>query len=156
MRTMTSEPITLRPVGFVETAVPDEEIPFRRRDVVANVVVIPELTDALDGIEAYSHIFVIFWMHRVNTGEGLALRVHPRGRTDLPEVGLFATRTPHRPNPIGLAVVELLGRRENVLTVRGLDAFNGTPVLDIKPYDLYDRVETVRVPDWWLRLTGRA
>jgi tRNA (Thr-GGU) A37 N-methylase len=53
-------------------------------------------------------------------------------------------------------VVELLGRRQNVLTVRGLDAFNGTPVLDIKPYDFYDRVESVRVPDWWLRMTGHV
>ncbi len=148
--------ITLRPVGYVETAVPDELIRLRRRDLVANIVVAPELTPALDGIEAYSHLFVIFWMHRVDPRAGIELKVHPRGRTDLPEVGLFATRTPRRPNPIGLAVVELLGRRENVLTVRGLDAFNETPVLDIKPYDPYDRVEAVRVPDWWFRLTGQV
>lgn len=153
---MMEGPITLRPIGYVQTPVPDEEIRFRRREAVANVVVAPELTEALEGIEAYSHLFIIFWMHRIDPSAGIDLKVHPRGRTDLPRVGLFATRTPHRPNPIGLAVVELLGRRDNVLTVRGLDAYNGTPVLDIKPYDFYDRVESVRVPDWWLRLSGQA
>jgi tRNA-Thr(GGU) m(6)t(6)A37 methyltransferase TsaA len=153
---MTDPLITLWPVGYVQTAVSDEEIRFRRRDVVANVVVNPGLTEALEGIEGYSHLFIIFWMHRVEPATPVTLKVHPRGRTDLPPVGLFATRTPHRPNPIGLAVVELLGRRQNVLTVRGLDAFNGTPVLDIKPYDFYDRVESVRVPDWWLRMTGHV
>ncbi len=71
---------------------------------------------------------------------------------DMPLLGIFATRTPHRPNPIGLTLVELLRVEDNVVTVRGLDAFNGTPVLDIKPFDYWDMVEDVRVPEWWMRL----
>jgi tRNA (Thr-GGU) A37 N-methylase len=67
-------------------------------------------------------------------------------------MGAFAVRTNLRPNPIGLTVVELLKVEGNVLEVRGLDAFDGTPVLDIKPYDPWDVVKQVRVPAWWRRL----
>jgi tRNA (Thr-GGU) A37 N-methylase len=67
-------------------------------------------------------------------------------------VGLFATRTALRPNPVGLAVVELLKRRENVLVVKGLDAFDGTAVLDLKPYDSWDSVMNIRVPEWRKKL----
>jgi tRNA (Thr-GGU) A37 N-methylase len=71
---------------------------------------------------------------------------------DLPLIGAFAARTNLRPNPIGLTVVELLEVKDNVLTVRGLDAFNDTPVLDIKPYDPWDVAAEVRVPSWWRSL----
>jgi tRNA-Thr(GGU) m(6)t(6)A37 methyltransferase TsaA len=70
----------------------------------------------------------------------------------MPLLGVFATRTPYRPNPIGLTLVELLKIEANVLYVRGLDAFNGTPVLDIKPYDKWDVPENSKMPDWWMRL----
>ena len=66
--------------------------------------------------------------------------------------GVFAVRTMLRPNPIGLTVVELVGVDGNILTVKGLDAFDGTPVLDIKPYDQWDIVEEPKVPGWWLKL----
>jgi len=80
------------------------------------------------------------------------MKVHPRGREDMPLLGVFATRTSRRPNPVGLTLVELLKVEGNVLTVRGLDAFDGTPVLDIKPFDQRDMVEGARVPEWWMRL----
>jgi tRNA (Thr-GGU) A37 N-methylase len=67
---------------------------------------------------------------------------------DMPLLGVFATRTNLRPNPIGLTLVELIKAEGNTLTVRGLDAFDGTPVLDVKPYDFWD----AKVPDWWKRL----
>ena len=81
---------------------------------------------------------------------------HPRHRTDLPEVGVLSARGSQRPNPIGLAVVELLKREGSVLTVKALDAYHGTPVLDIKPYDSYDAISGIRVPEWWLIGTGRS
>ncbi len=146
------EPIALRPIGYVRTDVPDEEIRCRRREVRAEVVLDEDLAPALDGIEEFSHLFVLFWLHRVPPEETRRQKVHPRGRTDLPLVGVLATRGRSRPNPIGLAVVELLERSGPVLRVRGLDAYDGTPVLDVKPYDPYDVVPDPRVPAWWKQL----
>ena len=80
------------------------------------------------------------------------MKVRPRGRSDMPLLGIFATRTPHRPNPIGLTRVKLLNVERNVVTVQGLDAFNGTPVLDIKPFDNWDTTEDFKVADWWMKL----
>jgi len=147
---MEKESCHLHPIGHVEQTVGDAEVPRRRRDLVCDVVLSPELAPALDGIEEYSHLFVLFWLHRL-AGKTCRLRVHPRGREELPLTGVLATRSPHRPNPIGLAVCELLERSHNRLTVRRLDAYDGTPVLDIKPYDWYDRIERPKVPAWWLR-----
>ena len=86
---------------------------------------------ALDGIEEWSHIYVIFWMDRVATNGELRLH-HPRSG-----VGIFSTRAPIQANPIGLTLVELVDHKAGVIWVRGLDALDGTPILDIKPY-----------PDW--------
>ena len=72
------------------------------------------------------------------------MKVHPRGKIDAPLLGIFATRTPHRPNPVGLTLVELMKVERNVLTVRGLDAFDGTPIIDIKPYDYWDIAENAK------------
>jgi len=91
-------------------------------------------------------------MHEIPKKETKILKVHPRGRTDLPLLGVFATRTAFRPNPIGLTLVELLEVKNNVLVVRGLDAFDGTPVLDIKPYGSRDMVVGARVPEWHKKL----
>jgi tRNA-Thr(GGU) m(6)t(6)A37 methyltransferase TsaA len=146
------ETIVVRPIGYVRTDVPDEEIRHRRREIRAEIVLDEDLAPALDGIEDFSHLFVLFWLHRVPPEETQRRKVHPRGRTDLPLVGVLATRGRSRPNPIGLAVVELLGRSGSVLQVRGLDAYDGTPVLDIKPYDSYDVVPHPRVPAWWVQL----
>ena len=73
----------------------------------------------------------------------------------MPLLGVYATRTPYRPNPIGLTLVEVLEVKDNVITVRGLDAVDGTPILDIKPFDYWDTAENARVPDWWMRLERR-
>jgi tRNA-Thr(GGU) m(6)t(6)A37 methyltransferase TsaA len=150
---LTTESITATVIGHVRQPVADADIPRRRRELVATIEILDRYAPALAGIEAWSHLFVLFWMHRIVPGQG-PLTVHPRGRTDLPEVGTFATRGRDRPNPIGLAVVELVGREGPRLTVRRLDAFDGTPVLDIKPYDPYDALTDLRVPDWWRAMTA--
>jgi endonuclease-3 related protein len=117
-------------------------------EVVSEVVVDPSLVEALDGLDDFSHIIVLYWMHQAAPG-GLSLKVHPKGRREYPLVGLFATRSPYRPNPVGITAVRLLERRKNVLVVEGLDAFDGTPVLDIKPYvPQGDSVADARVPPW--------
>jgi len=143
--------IQMTPIGFVRSAFAEDGARISRREIVADIVVDPEYAEALDGIEGWSHLFVLFWMHKLD-GARCPLKTHPRHRTDLPLVGVLATRGRDRPNPIGLAVVELLKRERNVLTVRRLDAYDGTPVLDIKPYDSHDVFTELRLPDWWAGL----
>jgi L-fuculose-phosphate aldolase len=142
--------LVLRPVGVIRStfrdpadapgqgAMPDQE---------AEVVVDPAYLQALTGLRERvlpagesvcadepqrrktGKIVVICWMHRA---ERARLKVHPRGREDRPERGVFSTRSPHRPNPLSLHTVELLSVDGNVLRVRGMDAIDGTPVVDIK------------------------
>ena len=99
----------------------------------------------LQGIEDFSHILVLFWLHKSRKTE---IRIHPKGLKKLPRIGFLATRTPHRPNPIGMTVVKLLRRRGAQLHVEGLDAWDNTPVLDIKPYTRKDSVKKFRIPAW--------
>ena len=135
--------IEMKPIGFVIRTSPQEN--DRDRSLVARVVLDEALAPALDGIEDWSHIYVIFWMDRVGRKEEPVLH-HPNG------LGIFAARSPIHPNPIGLTLVELVKRKGNVLWVRGLDAYDKTPVLDIKPYPDWEQdlivVTDFRVPDW--------
>jgi tRNA (adenine37-N6)-methyltransferase len=145
----SQQQIVLSPIGFVETDAVGNEVKDKTR--ISKIILNTGLVEALDGIEGFSHVFVLFWLNEVN-GQHRALKFHPRGRVDMPLLGVFALRTNQRPNPIGLTLVELLKVEDNVLTVRGLDAYDGTPVLDIKPFDSWDNAEDHRVPDWWIKL----
>jgi tRNA-Thr(GGU) m(6)t(6)A37 methyltransferase TsaA len=108
--------------------------------------------DALDGIEEFSHVWVVWWLDESENPPD-ALRVHPQRRQDLPLVGLFATRSPQRPNPIALTAVRLVRREGTTLTVSGLDAFEGSPVLDLKPYlRRGDLIADARQPLWLERV----
>lgn len=142
----------LTSIGTVLTDATVAELKTKRKEIISTIRVDEEYSAGLDGVERYSHLYVLFWLHEVPAAELKELRVHPRHRMDLPEVGVFATRSRNHPNPIGLAVVRLLERRGNLLTVQGLDAINGTPVLDIKPYDYLDVKTHLRVPAWWRQL----
>ena len=125
-------------------------------DVVSEIVLDEHLANGLDGIEQFSHLLILFWMHRAAEAEPVRMRRRPQGRQDMPEVGIFAQRARHRPNPIGVTAVALLRRERNRLIVRGLDAIDGTPVLDVKPYvPRYDAVESPGVPEWIERLMER-
>ena len=107
-------------------------------------------SDALLGIEQFSHLILLLWMHRSDTRKSRAiLRVHPCADPENPLTGVFATRSPCRPNPIGVFVTRLQGREGNVLRIGEIDAFDGTPVLDIKPYiPASDTIVEARVPGW--------
>ena len=142
--------IVLEPIGYVQTAAVGDEVKDKTR--LSKIVINDEFAEALDGVDGFSHAFVLFWLHGVSDEQRKTLKVHPRGRRHLPLLGVFATRTMLRPNPVGLTLVELVKVEGNVLTVRGLDAFDGTPVLDIKPFDSWDTAENVKVPGWWLKL----
>jgi tRNA-Thr(GGU) m(6)t(6)A37 methyltransferase TsaA len=145
------EPAVFRPIGVVRNRVRTPRMDGWEH-VRSDLIFRDDLTDALDGIETYSHVIVVFHLHRVPEQERTTGRIHPRGDSRLPEQGVLATRSQRRPNAIGVSVVPLLRRRKNILRVRGLDAIDGTPVLDIKPYvPRYDSVTDAKVPDWTLR-----
>ncbi len=116
--------------------------------VRSELVFRPEFAPALDGLGGFSHVFVIGWMGEV-TDEGRALlRLHPSGGADTPEVGVFATRTAHRPNPISISICPLESVSGSIAKVIGLDLVNGTPVLDVKPYvTFYDSFDA-EIPKW--------
>jgi len=145
-------PMTLIPIGVVKSPI-KEPTPERLnlKEIFSEIIINENLTEALDGIEGFSHIIVLYWMHRATPAKQ-RLKGHPMGRTDVPEQGIFAVRTPHRPNPIGKSTVRLLERRSNILKVQGLDAIDGTPVIDIKPYiPGYDSARDATTPDWVVR-----
>ena len=144
----------MHPIGIVHTAASDDEIRTNYEDLEATVEVLPEYSDGLDGLQDYSHIFVVGYFNRLRSEQLGVLKVRPRRHlregmkiADLPLVGVFALGSPSRPNPIGLSLVELLKIDKRFLKVKGLDYFDGTPVLDIKPYRGDYRVDTFRVPD---------
>jgi len=142
---------SVKKIGVVRS--PAKESVGLRNDVVSEVVLDDEYTDALDGLDEFSHAVIVFFLHKVAGGvHGVRMKTHPRGRADMPYIGIFALCTPHRPNPIGITVVEITRRDENRLVVRGLDAIDGTPVLDIKPY--IPCRDDVRVAEWVDRLHG--
>jgi len=130
----------LRFIGIVENAGEHE----------AEVRIFPEFCAGLRGIEDFSHLIILYWIHLRDTEEDRrTLLVFPRRHAVNVETGVFACRSPSRPNPIGLCVVELLHIDECILTVRGLDAMEGSPIIDIKPYiPRADSVPNAHVPEW--------
>ena len=141
--------MTLKPIGIVRKGIKRAAARCDWEKIVSDIIINTSLTESLDGLEEFSHIIVLYWMHQTAAIGQLPTKVHPRGKQELPLVGLFATRSPHRPNPVGKATVKLLQRKDNVLKVEGLDAIDGTPVIDIKPYiPGYDSVTNAQVPKW--------
>ena len=148
---MTSQKgIILKPIGVIRTTAIGNEVRDKTR--TSQIVIRKDFVKALDGIIDFSHLFVLFYLHKIPNSQRKILKVHPRGRKDMPLLGVFATRTMLRPNPVGLTLVELVKVEDNILTVRGLDAFDGTPVLDIKPFDSWDNAKTIKLPAWWIQL----
>ncbi len=148
--------LCLRPIGFVRSRYKDpSELPppafaapgFFARST-GEIEVRSELAAGLDGLEGFSHIIVLFHFHKAR---GVKLEVVPPGESK--PRGVFATRSPHRPNPLGLSVLRLLGRDGCVLRVSGLDLIDGTPVLDIKPYTGRDRKSRIRTG--WIKRERR-
>jgi len=121
-------------------------------DDEAKVEIFKEFSDGLRGIDEFSHLIILYWLHlRDSEEERRTLLVFPRRHAVNVKKGVFACRSPSRPNPIGLCVVELIKVKENILTVRGLDAFKGSPIIDIKPYlPGADSVPDALVPSWTL------
>jgi tRNA-Thr(GGU) m(6)t(6)A37 methyltransferase TsaA len=127
------EAYRLKPIGFVRSELQDRSTAPRQGNEGAPdawIELDPQLMTALEDIELGQEIILITWFHQARRD---VLKVHPRKRTDLPPVGVFATRSPDRPNPLGLHRVMVLEMDGNRLKVGPLEAINGTPIVDIKP-----------------------
>ena len=122
--------ITFTAIGHVENQFDEPVTSEEIRAVESRIVLNPDLVEGMQGIEPGQQLMVVFHFHRT---EGFNLLQHPRGDRSRPTRGVFALRSPRRPNPIGVTIVDLISVEGNVVRVRGLDAINGTPVLDLKP-----------------------
>jgi tRNA-Thr(GGU) m(6)t(6)A37 methyltransferase TsaA len=144
------EPISYRAIGVVRNRV-NESRPDGWEDVRSDIILRDDLAEALDPVDGFSHVIVVFDFDRVPEAVR-RLRVVVGNEEVPPERGVLATRSQLRPNGIGVSVVEVVHRRKGVLRVRGLDALNGSPVLDIKPYlPEYDAVPSATLPPWAIK-----
>ena len=124
----------IRPIGRVSSPLKElHETPHQGRlaGVEAELIIDEELADGLDGISPGDKLIVLCWYHMADRN---TLKVHPRGDRSVPERGVFASRSPDRPNPVGMCLVDVLAIEGPVLKVRGLDALDGTPIVDLKPH----------------------
>lgn len=139
--------VEFKPIGIIHNAITEAHRDTRWQEIESEIEIDAQWRDALDGLEAFSHIWVVAYFDRMPAPA--SLRIRPKKSDDSLPVGVFATRAPQRPNPIGICAVELLYVRGHVLRVRGLDALDGTPVLDLKPYlARRDAIENTRVGAW--------
>ncbi|MEM1830852.1 MAG: tRNA (N6-threonylcarbamoyladenosine(37)-N6)-methyltransferase TrmO [Desulfurococcaceae archaeon] len=157
--------IVLRPVGVVRTNFSDEEVKNSEEGVPGIIEVYEEYAEGLEGIDGFSHIILITYLHKVTEEQKKVLKVrHKRlikyglKLEELPEVGVFCTDSPHRPTPIGLTIARLTKREGRLLHVENLDLFDGTPVLDIKPYtpDRAVSNEELKFPEWFTKLHNKV
>ena len=141
-----------KPIGFVENDVhPFEDVNWG--EVESRIRVLDEFADGLFGLDDYNYLEVFFLFH-LSSWSSDHLYVHPHGRADLPLVGGFSTHSPVRPNPIGFSIVKLVSCEGNVLHVLGLDAYDGTPILDLKPFSYRPSwlrlvADSIRLRDWF-------
>jgi len=155
--------VEVNPIGYVETEHSDEEIssswPFGVR---GKIIVYPEYAEGLLGLEGFSHVIALAWLHKVSEDRRRVLRVRFRRfqkigirMEDLPEVGVFCSDSPHRPNPIAITILRLERIERNVLYVSNLDLYDGTPILDLRAYTPTYSLREFEVPAWYERLLER-
>lgn len=138
----------MKAIGRVSSPVRDT-VDENWGSVISRVILRTEYAGGLDGLAAFSHAIVVIYLHKANYERERHLRRRPRGLEAMPLVGIFSQRAKDRPNPIGITAVKIVNVKPEYLEVQGLDAIDGTPVLDIKPYfPNYDRITDARTPQW--------
>jgi len=155
--------IDVTPIGVVRTGATEADVRAETPDIAGELEVFPQFEPALEGIDGYSHLFVLCYFDRLRPDQVGPLQVRPRRLLrrglrleDLPLLGVLALDSPTRPNPIGLTLVRLLGRDRSRLSVVGLDCFDGTPILDIKGYRPDYRTSEFSTPGWYTRLMDES
>lgn len=140
--------ITMTPIGKVESPITNL-VDESWGNVISKIVLKSEYSPGLMGLESFSHVIVVTFLHRASYEPSQHLQRRPRGLDHMPKVGIFSQRSKDRPNRLGLTAVKLMDVGADNITVRGLDAIDGTPVLDIKPYyPQYDDVSSAFIPGW--------
>ncbi len=143
--------IIMHPVGYVRNAVQEKKDAAWGADI-SRIEVEECYAAGLNGLADFSHAVILFYLDQAKFDPEQHLQRRPQNRDDMPEAGIFAQRCKDRPNQIGMTAAEIVSVSGRTLTVRGLDAVDGTPVLDIKPYyPAYDKREAT-VPEWTDRL----
>ena len=143
--------IIMNPIGYVRNAVQS------RKDVswgedVSTIVLNEEYHSGLKGLEDFTHVIILYYLDKAAYQKEKHLQRRPQNREDMPLVGIFSQRGKDRPNQIGMTSVRIVSVDGAALTVKGLDAIDGTPILDIKPYyPVYDKKDA-KVPEWVDRL----
>ena len=138
----------IEPIGYVYSP-RREMVDENWSDVESKIILDEEFKTGLEGLDFFSHAIIITYLHKATFDRNHHLRRHPKDRKDMPKIGIFAQRAKHRPNPIGITAVKIIGISDNFLIVKGLDAIDGTPVLDVKPYyPQYDCINDATTPDW--------
>lgn len=155
--------IKLIPIGVVHVSVSDEEVKESLEGVSGVIEVFDEFVEGLEGVDGFTHIIIIAYLHKVPEELRKTLKVRPKRLLklglkleELPQVGVFVTDSPHRPNPIALTIVKLVRREGKFLYVEGLDLFDGTPILDIRPYTPDRSIREFSVPKWYEELFNRV
>ena len=154
--------IVLKPIGIIHTNASDSQIKEENNEVEAVVEIFPEFEEALEGLDGYSHLLIISYLHKLRPDQIGFLKVKPRRLTrkgfsleELPTLGVFALDSPTRPNPIALTLVRLHKRDHKKLSVTGIDLFDGTPVIDLKAYQPDYDAKKYSMPEWYLKLMNK-
>lgn len=144
--------IKLKSIGYVSSPI-TQKIDENWGMVTSSILLNPNYAGALLGLEEFSHAIIITYLHQARYEKLKHLQRRPRNLATMPKVGIFAQRAKDRPNPIGITAVEIIDVGNDYLEVKGLDAIDKTPVIDIKPYfPQYDKVDAAVVPEWVNRL----
>ncbi len=139
-------------IAYVENDV-NEQMDVNWGNITSRIRLLEDYVGGLTGLESFSHAMILTYLHEAKFTRERHLERRPRNLPEMPLVGIFSQRAKDRPNPIGLTSVKILEVGTDFLLVKGLDAINGTPVLDIKPYyPQYDRISNADVPEWVNRL----
>lgn len=140
--------LKIDPIGFVASSV-KVLVDENWGNIVSRIQLLPQYKGSLVGLEDFSHAIIVTYLNQAKYIREKHLQRRPRGIASMPIVGIFSQRVKDRPNPIGVTTVEITGVGEDYLEVRGLDAVDATPVIDIKPYfPQFDRIEKPKIPEW--------
>ena len=143
--------IEIEAIGYVTNEVKDKKDVAWGKDT-SSIVLNEEYISGLKGLEDFSHVIILYHLDKAKYEKDKHLQRRPQNREDMPLVGIFSQRGKDRPNRIGMTSVEIVSVSDDTLVVKGLDAVDGTPVLDIKPYyPVYDKKDAT-VPEWVNRL----